>query len=233
LPIPLPDVCPFICIRRHGLALLQMSFFRALFQLAQVALLFTLLAGFADCCASVNDVLFEGNCYYLDGTGGACNFNNATLGSNAQLAAILAANASAWQGLNYRSTISDNCCVWVSVFPEEYGMDSNCNSNGPFAAGQPIYNGARCAGATLKQPKQLTLCVYPSVIVTNSTYCCFYGSNQCDTITLQFCSHVKCPALEGYTQCLSAKTSSCNKCWDLPNAPKDNEQTAAATHAVV
>src|SRR5207248_1801200 len=100
---------------------------------------------------------------YLDGSGGSCNFGaGVTKGSNAQLDAIIANNPNAWQNLNYRQTVSSNCCVWTSDTLEKYGMVTHCNSTGPFSAGEPAVNGATCNGATQHNiPGQLTLCVYP------------------------------------------------------------------------
>ncbi len=119
----------------------------------------------AEACAA-NEVSFGGNCFYLDGTGGVCNFGGARA-TNAQLDAIIANNPNAWQNLNYRSTVSTNCCVWTQDASEKYGMVTHCNSAGPFAAGEPAVNGAGCNGAMQFQvgtPGQLTLCVYASSV---------------------------------------------------------------------
>jgi len=95
-------------------------------------------------------VIFNNYLYYLDGTNGVANAPGFQLGTNAELAAILAANANAFEGKNYYSTISGNCCIVTTDATEVYGMgypNGNCNSNGPFSANQPLLNGANCNGA--------------------------------------------------------------------------------------
>src|SRR5439155_1252410 len=72
-------------------------------------------------CADANDVLFNGKCFYLDGSGGACD-NGYALSNNVAMGQILMANANAWQGKNYKHTVSSNCCVLTSDNVENYGM---------------------------------------------------------------------------------------------------------------
>jgi hypothetical protein len=110
-------------------------------------------------CADPNDVQFGGKCYYLNGTNGVC-VQGYSKGSNAQLAAILAANPNAWQGKNYRSTVSSNCCVLTSDNVQNYGMGTHCNSNGPFSANEPLAGGAGCSNISppIQGAGQLTLC---------------------------------------------------------------------------
>jgi hypothetical protein len=107
---------------------------------------------------SINEVLFDNLCYYLDGSGGVCDTGYA-LGTNAQLAAV----ASLFAGKNYLRSVSDNCCIWTSDEFQNYGMNfppsGSCNQPGPFLIGEPVFNGAFCAGADIRQPMQLTFCV--------------------------------------------------------------------------
>jgi len=119
-----------------------------------------------DTCAPICDpnteVSFGGLCYYLDGSDGVCDATFA-LGSNAELGAILAANPNAWQGKTYRHTVSSNCCIVTSDAVEDYGMNvgaaGNCNTAGPFLAGQPGLSEANCTMVTNRSANQLTLCV--------------------------------------------------------------------------
>ncbi|CAF3065967.1 unnamed protein product, partial [Rotaria sp. Silwood2] len=99
------------------------------------------------------EVLWNNRCYYLDGSGGVCESGYA-LGTNAALTCI----ASQFAGKNYRNATSSNCCIWTADTYECYGMNSNCNSAGPFSQG-PILNGASCLNAQNYFSGQLTLCV--------------------------------------------------------------------------
>lgn len=108
-------------------------------------------------CVDANDVLFGGKCYYLDGSGGTCD-NGFARASNATMGSILANNANAWQGKNYRHKVSSNCCVWTSDVVENYGMVTHCNSNGPFSAGEPKAGGAGCTNVQIHGAGQLTFC---------------------------------------------------------------------------
>ncbi|CAM4807384.1 unnamed protein product [Rotaria magnacalcarata] len=98
------------------------------------------------------EVSWNNHCYYLDGSGGVC-VNGYTLGTNAVLGCI----ASQFTGKNYRNTTSSNCCIWTADTYECYGMNTNCNSAGPFSSA-PIINGAWCANAHNYQSQQLTFC---------------------------------------------------------------------------
>lgn len=106
-----------------------------------------------------NDVSFGGKCFYLDGSKGKCDLGYA-ISSNAKLAQILAANPDAWQGKNYRYTVSDHACVLTSDQVQNYGMVAHANINGPFSSGEPKANGSGCwmVSPPFTQPKQLTLC---------------------------------------------------------------------------
>lgn len=108
-------------------------------------------------CKDPNDVEYKNQCFYLDGSKGVCD-QGYSLSSNAKLAAILAINPNAWQGKNYRHQISDNACVLTKDNMQNYGMVTHANQPGPFATGEPIWNGSSCTGVYFMQPKQLTLC---------------------------------------------------------------------------
>jgi hypothetical protein len=107
------------------------------------------------------DVTYGGKCFYLDGTGGACT-SGYSLSSEAALGAVLSGNANAFQGKNYRTTVSANCCVYTSGSPRNFGMVSHCNVAGPFGAGEPKYGGNNCLNiAVAVKPNQITLCERP------------------------------------------------------------------------
>lgn len=107
------------------------------------------------------DVTYAGKCFYLDGTGGACSSNYA-VSSEAALGAVLAANPNAFQGKNYRSNVSANCCVYTSDNIRNFGMVSHCNLTGPFGAGEPKYGGNMCVNISVAvKPDQITLCERP------------------------------------------------------------------------
>lgn len=108
-------------------------------------------------CDTNTDVLYNGKCYYLDGSGGACDIGFSR-GSNATMAAILATNVNAYAGKNYKHKVSGNCCMWTSDASEVYGMAGHCNANGPFSNGEPVVNGTGCNGAKNFGPDQLTFC---------------------------------------------------------------------------
>jgi hypothetical protein len=103
----------------------------------------------------LNEVSYNNHCYYLDGIGGQCP-DGYTLGSEADLSAI----SNLFTGLNYKTTISNSCCVITSEIYSNYGMSgaAPCNTQGPFGAG-PSLNGAGCRNSTTRQPRQLTFCV--------------------------------------------------------------------------
>ena len=104
------------------------------------------------------DVTYAGKCFYLDGTAGACSIGY-TLSSEAALAGVLGANPNAFQGKNYRSAVSANCCVDTVDVVRNYGMASHCNVGGPFGAGEPRINGNGCANQSgAAKALQITLC---------------------------------------------------------------------------
>ncbi len=101
----------------------------------------------------LNEVSYNNRCYYLDGIGGQCPVGYA-LGSEADLSVI----SNLFIGLNYKTTVSDNCCVATSDTYSNYGNSAQCNTQGPFTVG-PTLNGAGCRSSTSRQPRQLTFCV--------------------------------------------------------------------------
>lgn len=105
-----------------------------------------------------NEVSFGGKCYYLDGSGGQCDpgFSLAPQG-------VLSDIAARFEGLNYKHTVSDNCCIWNSDADEDWGMNyddenGSCNIPGPFRSGEPRLDGAGCTDLDIREPNQLTLC---------------------------------------------------------------------------
>lgn len=101
----------------------------------------------------LNDVSFAGHCYYLDGSGGACDPGYA-LASQSVLTDI----APLFAGLTYKHTVSSNCCIWNADPDEDWGMNPSCNQPGPFDPGEPALGGAGCTNAMNFGPQQLTLC---------------------------------------------------------------------------
>ncbi|CAF1443547.1 unnamed protein product [Rotaria sordida] len=111
-------------------------------------------AGIIDKCP-LNEVLYQNHCYYLDGVGGECP-SGYSLGSEA----VLSITADSFIGLNYKTAISNNCCVVTSEKYSNYGIDSTdqCNKQGPFTA-VPSHNGGGCRNQTTKHSRQLTFCM--------------------------------------------------------------------------
>ena len=106
-------------------------------------------------CEFGTEVDFGGRCYYLDGSGGTCEFGY-------QLApqSILNSIATSFIGKDYKNQESDNCCVWhanQATENQDWGMDAECNASGPFTEG-PVLGGAGCSDALNTNPGQLTLC---------------------------------------------------------------------------
>lgn len=103
----------------------------------------------------VNEVSYENHCCYLDGTGGQCS-SGYSLGSETMLSQI----APLFMGLNYKTAISDICCVITTAESSNYGMSGfdQCNKQGPFVA-VPALHGGGCHNSTGARPRQLTFCV--------------------------------------------------------------------------
>jgi hypothetical protein len=71
---------------------------------------------------------------------------------------VLTSIAPLFAGLDYKHTVSDNCCIFNADPDEDWGMDASCNSPGPFQPGEPVLDGADCTDATMFDTNQLTLC---------------------------------------------------------------------------
>ena len=127
-----------------------------------------------------NDIAYNGRLYYLDGSHGSCD-SGYTLGSQSDLDAIIGANANAWNGLDYKHTITNYCCVWTSDSPTlgvPYGMPDPahlnavgyCDGAGPFAASPTTSSGwpfdCNSSNNVKKQTKQLTLCASNAAHIT-------------------------------------------------------------------
>ncbi|CAF2974540.1 unnamed protein product [Rotaria sp. Silwood2] len=111
-------------------------------------------AGIEDKC-SLNEIFYQGHCYYLNGVGGECPYGY-SLGSETVLSVI----ADSFIGLNYKTAISNNCCVVTSEKSSNYGINSTdqCNKQGPFTV-VPSYNGGGCRNYTTRHSRQLTFCM--------------------------------------------------------------------------
>ncbi|MFT4627746.1 MAG: hypothetical protein ACI8PZ_006433 [Myxococcota bacterium] len=106
-------------------------------------------------CDPATEVEADGRCYYLDGSGGACD-----PGYELAPQSVLASIAPAFTGKDYKNAVSDNCCIWHAdqdVEMQDWGLSSDCNSPGPFSDG-PTLGGAGCMDALNLNPAQLTLC---------------------------------------------------------------------------
>ena len=70
--------------------------------------------------------------------------------------------ASSFIGKNYKHNISGNCCIVhadQAAEGQDWGMTSQCNSNGPFTSGNPTPGGAGCTNQQNDNPGQLTFCM--------------------------------------------------------------------------
>ena len=115
-------------------------------------------------------MLYSSNCYYLNGSGGAC-----VKGSLAPQD-ILSTIASSFVGKNYKTTVSSNCCIWhlyIATQLQDWGMTSNCNTAGPFSSA-PALGGTGCNDANNQQSQQLTLCFYAAGILFRIFHTCPY-----------------------------------------------------------
>ncbi|CAF0910195.1 unnamed protein product [Didymodactylos carnosus] len=101
----------------------------------------------------VNEVLYENHCYYLDGSGGNC-----LVGYSRASEIILSKIAREFIDKDYKTTISDNCCIWTRDEYQNYGMPVGfCSQPGPFRH-EPVKHGSNCKSATNNERKQLTFC---------------------------------------------------------------------------
>ncbi|AGP38672.1 PKD domain-containing protein [Sorangium cellulosum] len=108
-------------------------------------------------CDSATEVEFDGRCYYLDGSGAACQ-SGYTLAPQSVLNSI----ANRFVGKTYKTQPSGNCCIAhseQSTELQDWGMDWDaCNMPGPFATG-PMLGGAGCTDVLMGSSTQLTLCM--------------------------------------------------------------------------
>ncbi|CAF1671292.1 unnamed protein product, partial [Didymodactylos carnosus] len=95
------------------------------------------------------EVSWNGHCYYLDGSAGVC-----ASGYSQSTNAVLTCIKSQFVGKTYKSTISNNCCIWTADTYECYELTSNCNSAGPFT-GAPV---SGCLNLQQRNSAQLTFC---------------------------------------------------------------------------
>ena len=104
-------------------------------------------------CDPNTEVTYNGHCYYLDGSAGACDAGYARAPES-----VLSVIAAQFVGKNYKHTVSGNCCVWTSDVLENYGMANHCNANGPFTSGDPSPGAIGCSGQQNHYAAQLTFC---------------------------------------------------------------------------
>ncbi len=102
-------------------------------------------------CDVSTEVELAGHCYYLDGSGGACD-------AGYQLASQSALSQGMFAGKTYKHQVSDNCCIFTSDVAENWGMGDHCNVPGPFTANDPQLGAIGCTNVTQLFPAQLTLC---------------------------------------------------------------------------
>jgi hypothetical protein len=100
-----------------------------------------------------NDVLYNGHCYYLDGSMGGCDPGYAVVSQS-----ILTSIHAMFAGLNYKHTVSQDCCILNADNVENWGMAVHCNTAGPFAANDVTMGAYGCSGVNVDLPAQLTLC---------------------------------------------------------------------------
>jgi hypothetical protein len=102
-------------------------------------------------CDAATEVELAGHCYYLDGSGGACD-------AGYQLASQSVLSQGMFAGRTYKHAVSDNCCVYNADPVEDWGMQDHCSVPGPFSGGDPTLGAIGCTNATQLSPAQLTLC---------------------------------------------------------------------------
>jgi len=118
-------------------------------------------------CDAETEVFYDGDCYYLDGSAGNC-----LLGYVLAPQSVLEFIAADFIGKTYKTTQSDNCCIWHAdqgAEGQDWGMtdgvgSNDCNNPGPFGDG-PLLDGAGCTDAMNMLANQLTLCVSQGIIL--------------------------------------------------------------------
>ncbi len=107
-------------------------------------------------CDPLTEVEHEGRCYYLDGSGGACE-----PGYSLAPQSVLETIAPDFVGLDYKTAVSANCCIWhrdQDAELQDWGINEGCNAPGPFVEA-PVRGGAGCLDALNLDARQLTLCM--------------------------------------------------------------------------
>jgi hypothetical protein len=110
-------------------------------------------ACFGRTCDPSTEVSFQGRCFYLDGSAGTC-----LAGYSLAPESILTQIEASFVGKNYRTRVSNNCCITTSDPLQNFGMAAHCNSAGPFTAGDPSRGAALCTGQQIRSSSQLTFC---------------------------------------------------------------------------
>jgi hypothetical protein len=107
-------------------------------------------------CEPLTEVALDGRCYYLDGSGGACD-----PGYSLAPQSVLTTIAADFVGKDYKNTVSGNCCIWhrdQDIELQDWGMEADCNSPGPLVEG-PVAGGSGCTDQLNLDASQLTLCM--------------------------------------------------------------------------
>ena len=108
-------------------------------------------------CDPSTEVEFGTSCYYLDGSRGLCD-----PGFILAPQSVLQFIAADFIGKTYKHTVSNNCCIVhanQSAEGQDWGMTTQCNSAGPFTAGNPELGGAGCTDVQNDEVGQLTFCM--------------------------------------------------------------------------
>jgi len=106
-------------------------------------------------CDTRTEVLYNGGCYYLDGSNGKCD-----AGYKLAPQSVFAKISKGFVGKDYKNQRSHNCCIKHRDQKKErqdYGMPRNCNSPGPFKEG-PKLGAIGCRNAYNNFNRQLTVC---------------------------------------------------------------------------
>jgi len=105
-------------------------------------------------CDPASEVLYQGKCYYLDGSKGQCDPGYVLAPQS-----VLYVIASQFGGKNYKHQVSGNCCIYNAEPDEDFGMKHHCNTNGPFTNDDVSPGAAGCTNQYNFSTKQLTLCM--------------------------------------------------------------------------
>ncbi|CAF1477384.1 unnamed protein product, partial [Rotaria sp. Silwood1] len=83
---------------------------------------------------------------------------NCTTGYSRATNAVLGCITTQFAGKTYRSTTSNNCCIWTADTYQCYGFDTGCNANGQFSAAPTLAGGGGCYNLQQRYSLQLTFC---------------------------------------------------------------------------